>query len=294
MTMVMIIISKSNEDNNYYEPSVVVLVLKSSRGRLFFLRNYAVLRMATMHYNNKTNNNNTNNTTFTLADCTDAIVTSTTCSSFKRFTYDEVSGKCTCCDVGAELIPWDYSSAIYVYSSSNPLKVYGAPQYCISGSTLYYPQQRSSSTTTTSTATAAAAVSGGDDDDLCTEAQYSCTCGDCTECGDPTVSYVDWNGPFVVPEELGTSLTAGVSTVSDKPLYDPVDTCTCNMGGPQCAAQYQEEQEPPPPPPTSGGGVSVYTTTVVSTTTVGLMLMMMMMSTSLYASLLVLPFLVAA
>jgi len=229
---------------------------------------------------NNNNNNNTNNNTFTLADCTDAIVTSTTCSSSKRFTYDEVSGKCKCCDVGADLIPWDYTSAVYVYSSSNPLELYGAPQYCISGSTMYYPQKMSSTTTTTTTtttsnATAAAVVSGGNDDELYTEAQYSCTCGDCTECGDPTVSYVDWNGPFVVPKELGTSLTAGVSTVSDKPLYDPVDTCTCNIDGPQCAAQYQEEQEPPPPP-TSGGSVSVYTT-AVSTTTVGLLLMMMMM-----------------
>merc|ERR1712100_515815 len=60
---------------------------------------------------------------FTLANCTDAIVTSGTCAS-SRFTYDELSGKCKCCDAGSDLTPWDYTSAVYAYSSSNPFETY--------------------------------------------------------------------------------------------------------------------------------------------------------------------------
>merc|ERR1711865_419973 len=80
-----------------------------------------------------------NNNTFTLADCMEAVIQSGTCDDSKRFTYDEISGKCQCCNTGADVIPWEYSSAIYVYSSSNPLTV--PPQYCVSGSTMYYPTQ---------------------------------------------------------------------------------------------------------------------------------------------------------
>ena len=159
-----------------------------------------------------------NNNTFTLADCMEAVIQSGTCDDSKRFTYDEISGKCQCCNTGADVIPWEYSSAIYVYSSSNPLTV--PPQYCVSGSTMYYPTQ---STT-------------NDDEDAAslTDQTYTCQCGDCTQCGNPQVSYMDWSGPFVVPTEIGET---ALSPVSDKPLYDPVGTCTCNAEGAQCPEQ---------------------------------------------------------
>ena len=64
-----------------------------------------------------------------------------------------------------------------------------------------------------------------------TDQTYTCQCGDCTQCGNPQVSYMDWSGPFVVPTEIGET---AVSPVSDKPLYDPVETCTCNAEGAQC------------------------------------------------------------
>merc|ERR1719343_2003470 len=101
------------------------------------------------------------------------------------FLYDEDSSACGCCSTVqvTTLADSTFASAVYSYSANDDLTE--APAYCISGSTLYYPD-----------------ASGGPD------VAHPCECGKCTTCGAGEPRYMDWSGPFVVP--------------------DPVDTCLCD------------------------------------------------------------------
>lgn len=118
------------------------------------------------------------------------------------FQYDDASGACGCCS-GVQvttLAADDFASAVYAYRTS---AIKSAPDHCISGSTLFYPD-----------------ANGGPD------VQHACECGACARCGGGAPRYMDWSGPFVVPDDVGdVSFADQAKTV---PLYDPVDTCICD------------------------------------------------------------------
>mmetsp|Transcript_13889 Transcript_13889/g.22605 ORF Transcript_13889/g.22605 Transcript_13889/m.22605 type:complete len:169 (+) Transcript_13889:678-1184(+) len=120
------------------------------------------------------------------------------------FVFDEDSSACGCCSslqvttVESE----NFASAVYTYRQP---AISSAPDHCISGSTMFYPD-----------------VAGGAD------VAHACECGSCETCGAGNTRYMDWSGPFVIPDSVGTvSFADGSKT---QPLYDPVETCLCNDG----------------------------------------------------------------
>jgi len=129
-----------------------------------------------------------------------------------HFLYAEDSGDCGCC-TGTQVTTLpdaDFAAAIYSYRAADDLVV--PPTHCISGSTMYYP-----------------AVGGGPDE------KHACACGTCSTCGGGRARYLDWSGPFVVPDAVGESTVVGT-----EPAYDPVDTCLCNdISTGTCEADFE-------------------------------------------------------
>jgi len=119
-----------------------------------------------------------------------------------QFLYDEDTQACGCCSSVqvTTLADESFASAIYTYRAADDLTV--APLHCISGSTMYYPD-----------------AAGGPD------VAHACECGTCTTCGAGGARYLDWSGPFVVPDAVGDVTFADAAKT--KPEYDPVDTCIC-------------------------------------------------------------------
>mmetsp|Transcript_1369 Transcript_1369/g.1820 ORF Transcript_1369/g.1820 Transcript_1369/m.1820 type:complete len:409 (+) Transcript_1369:99-1325(+) len=156
-----------------------------------------------------------------LSECMAKVVEDGTCWN-KRFTYDELTGRCGCC--GPQISDWDKTSAIYEFFTESPLERYGAPTHCISNSTLFWPRKVSDSD---SVSGLTGAVSGGGNfvDDF-----HDCVCGSCKTCGAADVRFMDWTGPFAVPEALGY-----IDAANDKPSFDPVDSCICDEPNPDCS-----------------------------------------------------------
>jgi len=147
-----------------------------------------------------------------LDACFRRIIAAGGCSAHtptNMFVYDEDSGSCGCCSslqvttVEAE----NFASAVYTYRQPT---ISSAPDHCISGSTMFYPD-----------------AAGGAD------VAHACECGSCTTCGAGNARYMDWSGPFVIPDSVGAvSFADGAKT---QPLYDPVDSCLCDDSSPsQC------------------------------------------------------------
>lgn len=138
-----------------------------------------------------------------LDECVQRIVEAGGCGSYSAgsmFQFDEDSGTCGCCS-SPQITTLDenaFQSAVYSLREADD---YGgvAPGFCISGSTLFYPTE------------------GGD-------SAHACECGRCGECGAGEPRYMDWSGPFVVPNGNEMFLDQAMS----QPLYDPVDTCICD------------------------------------------------------------------
>jgi len=141
-----------------------------------------------------------------LNSCLQRIIASGGCgaqNAASMFLYDEDSGGCGCCSSVqvTTLADSSFASAVYSYSANDDLTE--APAYCISGSTLYYPD-----------------ASGGPD------VAHPCECGKCTTCGAGEPRYMDWSGPFVIPDAVGDSTFSDAAKTA--PEYDPVDTCLCD------------------------------------------------------------------
>lgn len=142
-----------------------------------------------------------------LDSCLRRIVAAGGCSSYgtgNMFQYDDNSGTCGCCSSAqvTTLADDNFQSAIYAHREANDLGGV-APKHCISGSIMYYPD-----------------IAGGAD------VAHACECGACTNCGAGGPRYMDWSGPYVVPDTVGN--ISFVDAAKTQPLYDPVDTCLCD------------------------------------------------------------------
>ena len=140
-----------------------------------------------------------------LDSCLRSIVASGGCDSYSAgnlFLYDDSAGTCGCCSSVQVTTLDSFAAAVYTYRAANDLGGV-APKHCISGSTMFYPD-----------------VSGGPD------VAHACECGACSVCGNGEARYLDWSGPFVVPDAVGASSFADAAKT--RPMYDPVDTCVCD------------------------------------------------------------------
>jgi len=164
----------------------------------------------------------------TLAECMQQVVRDGNCD-LKAFTYDESTTKCGCCSSFPPLAWPDSTSAVYSYSTESPLEKYGSPTHCISGATLYWPRKIGVTVDTVDDISGTLSGGGNFIDDT-----YDCRCGDCNTCGAPDVSYMDWAGPFTVPQEIGEIDAANSNSQLTKPRYDPVDTCVCGEPNQNC------------------------------------------------------------
>lgn len=63
-------------------------------------------------------------------------------------------------------------------------------------------------------------VTGGPD------VEHACECGTCGTCGGGAARFMDWSGPFVISDDIGSN--SFVDEAKTQPLYDPVDTCLCD------------------------------------------------------------------
>lgn len=141
-----------------------------------------------------------------LDECVNRILSSGGCDSYgagSLFQYDETNGDCGCCS-SPQVVPLgNFSAAIYTLKkeTSSTGGTEEAPVHCVSGATVHYPSLKAGKGTT-----------------------FRCECGTCTDCGTSGSRYVDWSGPFVVPDAKGD---AAIVATTSAPLYDPVETCIC-------------------------------------------------------------------
>jgi len=156
-----------------------------------------------------------------LDACFRRIVAAGGCGDYtttNMFQFDDDSNTCGCCSSVqvTTLADDNFASAVYTLRDATELGSV-APAHCISGSTMFYPD-----------------VAGGED------VAHPCECGSCATCGGGAARYMDWSGPFVVSDAVGT--TSFVDASETQPLFDPVDTCLCDdASASQCEGTAKEE-----------------------------------------------------